>query len=444
MNFSGRNNENSNSGWNFDGLPDDVQSIASTNESFAPNHRGGWSRSRNLAPSLALGSSRSMISSDSPASRRDGSRASSPHLSSNVSSNPGNNYLGMPSFAQLNTRTGSHAGALGLPIQDSSRASSVSSFRQVHTRDFAASQAPNWMYENDGDDDDSDTTEIDHAPRYYDAYSRGGQVDHTPSVAQAPLSNAGSRNSSNTHSEYPRNRIANAAGIDAVSNDEGNDGINESNEGQSAAFWPDLRPLLTDEAAIRNLHLQCPICYDASDDMRVLSCGHILCKDCLYRVLKNRDGARGNPRGRIRECPFCRIQLGKKRGCHPNCPQDKSWTVGLRVPASMAELAHFPLTIAEGGGKPLSCTDCREGRVMNAFKRLCQELLNDRHARVAISDGSQAANVVPDTHTAVPEMQTMCDAVMDVLYSPEFCTKYAGVQAPEMRKLAAAEFTKRR
>ncbi|KAM0501601.1 hypothetical protein ACHAQF_005032 [Verticillium nonalfalfae] len=124
--------------------------------------------------------------------------------------------------------------------------------------------------------------------------------------------------------------------------------------------------------------------------------------------------------------------------------KDKSWTVGLRVPASMAELAHFPLTIAEGGGKPLSCTDCREGRVMNAFKRLCQELLNDKHARVAISDGSQAANVVPDTHTAVPEMRTMSDAVMNVLYSPEFCTKYAGVQAPVMRKRAAAEFTKRR
>ncbi|KAM9877887.1 hypothetical protein VD0002_g108 [Verticillium dahliae] len=482
MNFSGGNIENTNSGWNFDGLPDDVQSIASTNESFAPNHPGGWSRSRNVVPSPALGSSRSMIPSDSSGSHRDGYRALSPHLSSNVSSNPGNNHPGMPSFAHWNIRSGSHAGALGLPIRDSSRASSVSSFPQDHIQDFATTQvsdednytifdddgsrpfeyasmqpgtahslgnrshgqAPFWIYDNDGDDDDSDITEIDHAPRYQDAYSRGGQVDHPLSVAQASLSNVGSRNSSNTHSEPPRNRVANPTAIDAVSNDEGNGGINERNEGQSAAFWPDLRPLLTDEAAIRNLHLQCPICYDASDDMRVLSCGHILCKDCLYRVLKNRDGARGNPRGRSRECPFCRIQLGKKRGCHPNCPQDKSWTIGLRVPASMAELDHFPLTIAEGGGKPLSCTDCREGRVMNAFKRLCQELLNDKHARVAISDGSQAANVAPDTHTAVPEMQTMCDAVMDVLYSPEFCSKYAGVQAPVMRKRATAEFIKRR
>ncbi|EEY16453.1 predicted protein [Verticillium alfalfae VaMs.102] len=444
MNSFGSNNEITNSAWNFDGLPDDVQSIASTNESFAPNHPGGPSRSRNVAPSLALGNSRSIVSSDSPGSGRDASSASSPHLLSTVSSNPGNSYPDMPSSAQLNARSRSHAGALGLSIRDSNRANSVSPFRQDHIRDFGTTQAPLWMHENDADDDDSDITEIDHAPRYYDAYSRGGQIDHTPSVAQAPLSNAGSRNNSNTHSEPPRNRVANPAGIDAVSNDEGNSGINQRNEGQSAAFWPDLRPLLTDEAAIRDLHLQCPICYDASDDMRVLSCGHILCKDCLYRVLKNRDGARGSPRGRSRECPFCRIQLGKKRGCHPNCPQDKSWTVGLRVPASMVELSHFPLTIAEGGGKPLSCTDCREGRVMNAFKRLCQELLNDKHARVAISDGSQAANVVPDTHTAVPEMQTMSDAVMNVLYSPEFCTKYAGVQAPVMRKRAAAEFTKRR
>ncbi|KAF3354336.1 hypothetical protein VdG1_07801 [Verticillium dahliae VDG1] len=423
MNFSGGNIENTNSGWNFDGLPDDVQSIASTNESFAPNHPGGWSRSRNVAPSPALGSSRSMIPSDSSGSHRDGYRALSPHLSSNVSSNPGTITPACPH---------SHIGTSGPDLM------------LGHLGYRYGTPAPFWIYDNDGDDDDSDITEIDHAPRYQDAYSRGGQVDHPLSVAQASLSNVGSRNSSNTHSEPPRNRVANPTAIDAVSNDEGNGGINERNEGQSAAFWPDLRPLLTDEAAIRNLHLQCPICYDALDDMRVLSCGHILCKDCLYRVLKNRDGARGNPRGRSRECPFCRIQLGKKRGCHPNCPQDKSWTIGLRVPASMAELAHFPLTIAEGGGKPLSCTDCREGRVMNAFKRLCQELLNDKHARVAISDGSQAANVGPDTHTAVPEMQTMCDAVMDVLYSPEFCSKYAGVQAPVMRKRAIAEFIKRR
>ncbi|KAM0277245.1 hypothetical protein ACHAQH_005966 [Verticillium albo-atrum] len=292
-------------------------------------------------------------------------------------------------------------------------------------------------YSYDDDSNDSDTTVLDDPSRIYpnQPLTLPGEQVHAASAAARGLrgGNDDSINRASTPADdnTPRNAVGNV-------DDSG------GNEAQSVAFWPDLRPLLTSENAIRDLRLECPICTDASDDLRVLSCGHILCKECIHRILRNRDGTRRNPRGRTRECPYCRIQLGKKRGCHPDCPQEKSWTVGLPVPGSMAELAKFPLTMTEGGGKPLCCTDCREGRVKHALRELCRELLNDRHARVALSGGSQAASEAPETHTAVPELQDMCDAVMNMLYDSELCAKYAGVHAPSTRQQATAERSKRR
>lgn len=205
---------------------------------------------------------------------------------------------------------------------------------------------------------------------------------------------------------------------------------------ETADFWPDLRPKLTSDHVVRNLQLDCPICASDSAEIRIISCGHMFCKSCVIRIIKRQDGPEDNPNGSRRECPFCKVALGRKRHCARECPADTAWTTGLPMPKTLREVQDFPLMLPEGGGKPECCASCHEARVEDALSALCCELLNskDKYSGIKAFEASRSFEDVEaqgdEYWRRVPELQGLCDTVMGLIYDRGFNKKYTGILPP--------------
>ncbi|RGP58857.1 hypothetical protein FSPOR_11755 [Fusarium sporotrichioides] len=142
-------------------------------------------------------------------------------------------------------------------------------------------------------------------------------------------------------------------------------------------YWPVLKASLQNgDLFIRDLDLDCPICYDNmgvhpirygpkdehGNDHRavILACGHMVGKSCVRF-------------GDLKTCPICRTSLEHLRCGHNN--------KGRTVPWVINELDSVPAELSNGGIIPSRCDSCRVQGMLNILMGYLSEIDNESQAR---------------------------------------------------------------
>lgn len=159
----------------------------------------------------------------------------------------------------------------------------------------------------------------------------------------------------------------------------------------------------------------------------------MLCRRCLRQIhARNQDPDPYYVQQR-KECPFCKLPLGKKPHCLDNCPEIDNQEYGLNVPGNMRDLREFPLTLPEGGSNARACSRCRSSRVKQAMDLLVVALLNceESDKKLVAVPPNMSRDIVEARMDAdfvrVPELQSLVDTITELVVDPDFAQKYAGV-----------------
>ncbi|GKT47633.1 uncharacterized protein ColSpa_07814 [Colletotrichum spaethianum] len=194
---------------------------------------------------------------------------------------------------------------------------------------------------------------------------------------------------------------------------------------QIEAYWPNIKPTFTSDAALLDYTIPCPRCAismsaaEAGTQHRcmILCCGHMMCDGCITRIATNE-----------KQCPYCALPVGKYIDCAGSCKNPGM--IGLGLPSNMGELRRFPRTTTEGGSLPGCCSKCRILRIERDTKKMVRHILNDAKAR---SVWNPSNDHKPDTkdysdYVRVPELDRFLAVLRDTVHSAEIHKQYTWLQ----------------